>query len=342
MNTPDRLIPLRPDRDAAREQSMRSLARACVEVCRTVGGAPGRTSSRDDRVVPLLTRAAQVPTSTTDAAALMTVAMHFIETLVPVSAAAQVIARSLGLSFDNATQLSVPAVAIPAAKFVGQGKPIPVVQGETTSMLIDPYKIAVIVVVTGEMIRNTQAEAIIRQTLIETTAASLDGLLFSIAAGVADERPPGLLYDIPPLDPTDAGADAMANDLKQLARAIAPVSGSGTPLLIAAPEQFVSLSMLVHDVFPFAMSAALPAGTVIAVVPEGICTVIELPRVEAGAHMVTNMDSTPGEIVDIGGTFARPVGSVFQTDGVGLRLVMPATWGLRSPNAIAWLQSVNW
>ncbi len=50
-------IPLRPDREA----SMRSLARACLEVCRAAGCQLGNSSgSRDDRTVPLLTRAAQV------------------------------------------------------------------------------------------------------------------------------------------------------------------------------------------------------------------------------------------------------------------------------------------
>ncbi len=40
---------------------MRSLTRACLEVCCAAGGQLGNSSgSRDDRIVPLLTRVAQV------------------------------------------------------------------------------------------------------------------------------------------------------------------------------------------------------------------------------------------------------------------------------------------
>jgi hypothetical protein len=325
---------------------MRSLARAALTAARSVCDPLAKDSSwRDDRNVPLLTRAAQQPTSTTDAAALMTVTMHLVESLQPVSAAAQVIARSLGLTFDHATQLSIPAVSIPAANWVGEGRPIPVQQGATSGMLLDPHKVAVIVVLTNEMLRNTQAEAIVRQTLTEATAASLDALLFSTAPGVPGQQPPGLLNGIPPLTPANPGSplDSMIADLQQVAKALAPVSGSGTPLLIAAPAQAVSLAMLApRDIWPVFSSAALPDKTVVGLVPEAIATVVEPPRIDASKETAVNMESTPAEIVDIGGTLARPVGSVFQTDSTGLRLIIPATWGPRSASAVAWIEGTNW
>jgi hypothetical protein len=118
----------------------------------------------------------------------------------------------------------------------------------------------------------------------------------------------------------------MVADLQVIAKALAPVSGSGTPLLIAAPAQAVSLAMLApRDIWPVFSSAALPDKTVVGLVAEAIATVIEPPRSEASKEMAVNMESTSAEIVDIGGTFARPGGSVFQTDSVGLRLVIPAT-----------------
>ncbi|UVO30167.1 phage major capsid protein [Bradyrhizobium arachidis] len=328
-----------------RASKVRSLARACLDVCRKVREPLAKASWQDDRNVPLLIRAAQQPTSTTDAAALMAVIMHLVESLVPISAAAQVIARSLGLAFDHATQLSIPAVSLPAAGWVGEGRPIPVQQGATTGKLLDPHKVAVIVVLTNEMLRNTRAEAIVRQTLSETTAASLDALLFSTSPGIPGQQPPGLLNGIPPLTPANPGnpLDAMVADLQQLAKALAPVSGSGTPMLIAAPAQAVSLAMLApRDIWPVFPSAALPDKTVVGLVPEAIATVVEPPRIDASGEMAAHMESSPTDVVDIGGVFARPIMSTFQTDSVGLRLVIPATWGPRSPSAITWLQSVNW
>jgi hypothetical protein len=340
MNTLDRFIaPLRPDRDHARQQSMRSLARACLETSRALARA---SQDVNEMQVPLIAKGAVLPTTTAEAAALLTVTTHLLESLVPVSAAATVIARSLGLTFDHATQLSVPGVWLPAAKWVAEAAPIPVAQGLSSGGLLDPAKIAMIAVLTGEMLRSSNAEQIMRQALLESVGGSLDVLMFSVAAGVPQQQPPGLLFGVPPLIPADAGSNAMVADLKQLARAVAPVGGSGTPLLVCAPEQFVALGMMVHDVFPFVMSAALPNGVVICVVPEGVCTAIQPPRIDVGKQMATAMADPASEAVDIGGVMARPMMSSFQTDSAGLKIVLPAAWGLRSPRAIAWLQDASW
>ena len=40
--------------------------------------------------------------------------------------------------------------------------------------------------------------------------------------------------------------------------------------------------------------------------------------------------------------YKRPIGSMFQTDTIGLRLRWPITWALRASNAIAFMQSVDW
>jgi len=41
-------------------------------------------------------------------------------------------------------------------------------------------------------------------------------------------------------------------------------------------------------------------------------------------------------------TKAAPVASIFQTDGVALRVRMDTTWALRAANVIAWVQNVTW
>jgi len=50
----------------------------------------------------------------------------------------------------------------------------------------------------------------------------------------------------------------------------------------------------------------------------------------------------PQEIVTAGGTPGTSVGSLYQTDEVGLRLRWPISWALRSSNGLAWLTNVNW
>jgi len=39
---------------------------------------------------------------------------------------------------------------------------------------------------------------------------------------------------------------------------------------------------------------------------------------------------------------AAPTRSLFQTDSAGLRVIAPASWGLRAPGAVAWMSGVTW
>ena len=101
--------------------------------------------------------------------------------------------------------------------------------------------------------------------------------------------------------------------------------------------------LALRDVWSFVVSASLPAGTVIACVPQAIATVIEAPMLDASTESAVHYEDTlPLEIVSSPGTIASPVATMFQTDRTALRLVLPASWALRSTSAIAWMQSVNW
>jgi Phage capsid family len=337
-------IPLRPDTGALREAAMVSLARACLDVARSVHDRSGK-SQWDDRVAGLLTRAASAPTSLANAQALRTVALSFVASLVPVSAAAAVIARSLQLTFDNAAQISVPALTLPTAAWTGEGAPIPVVQGVSAAgALVDPYKLAIIVALTGEMIRNSNAEAFVRQVLLENVGPTLDTALFSANAAVAGVSPAGILNGIAALAASAATspADAMVADIQSIATALAPAAGASQPVLIAAPAQAAALTLRApRDLWPVLASAAVPDKTIIGVVPAGIATVIEPPRIEASSA-TAHTDDVPKEIVDIGGVLAAPVRSFFQIDAVALRLVLPASFARRSANAVAWVTATKW
>src|SRR5262245_6843341 len=93
-------IPLRPDRAALHSAALTSLARAAVAVSRagldrTIW--PVVFAERQwphDRDVPLLLRAATVPTST-DTANLVSVTYAFLAALVPLSAGADLLGRGL-------------------------------------------------------------------------------------------------------------------------------------------------------------------------------------------------------------------------------------------------------
>jgi hypothetical protein len=133
-------IPLRPDPLAIRSAASRSFARAFVACA--FAAIEGRRPDDaieiapkiwpEDRDVAALVKAAASPTTTGSASALVhTVLTDFLASLAPQSAAAELMARGLQLRFDGRGAISAPSIIAPAAKFVGEGQPIPVAQGQT-------------------------------------------------------------------------------------------------------------------------------------------------------------------------------------------------------------------
>jgi Phage capsid family len=302
----------------------------------------------DDGITSLVVRGAVSPTSRADAAAFGHIAYAFVSSLTPVSAAAAVFARSTQCTFDGAVQIVVPALTLPHAAFVGEGAPIPVSSASTSQgAVLDPHKLATIVPLSGEMVRNSNAEQLVRQVLIENTGASLDAALFNANAATA-LSPAGILAGITPITAASTGTplEKMAADVGAIAQAIAQVAGSnGGAIIVAAPREAVMLSMMAEESFiwPVRMSAAIPAGTVIGIAAAGLATAVDVPRIESSQEVALHMeDTTPLALVSAGGVVAAPIRSAFQTDSIALRLVLPATWALRSNKTVAWVQGAGW
>jgi hypothetical protein len=143
----DRPISFRADPGAARESAVSSLVRAVIA---TSAGAldkmtPAAKYARrwDDRNADLILRAAVSPTTIASAPAIAHVAVAFLETLTPVSAGADLLSRGIGLNFDGAASIAVPAISIPTGGFVSEGSPIPALTALTTpGPSLTPHKLA--------------------------------------------------------------------------------------------------------------------------------------------------------------------------------------------------------
>jgi hypothetical protein len=324
---------------------MSSLTRAVILSGRNIVGGDVK-AWRDDFDVPVITRAAMTPTSTADAGVLLQTALALIASLVKVSAVARIIAESLQLDFSRESRLGIPSLSLPLAGWVGEGKSIPVLNGNTTTVSIDAlYKLAALIVFTGELLRSSSAEAVVRQLLIENSAASLDAAMLSTAAALPGVAPAGVLNGIDPLGPSNKPAmlDAMIEDVGSIAASLAPVAGASTPLLVASPKQFTALVMGAYALpYPLLQSSALADKTIVGIVPAGLAVALVAPRIEMSKDAEVHMASPASEIVDVGGIRASPVRSAFQTDSAVLRFVLPAVWQLRSAQAVAWLNAVTW
>jgi hypothetical protein len=326
--------------------SMSSLTRAII--ARAAAALDGGNRPLDyahaawpnDDTVALVLRAAVAPNSMANTSALIPVTLQFATALSALSAGGALMNAGIKLTSIGGS-VSVPGFAPGEAEFVAELAAIPVKQFVASGPILSPYKLASICVVSGEMIEHSDAEAMVRAALTESVAVGLDKVLFSASAAVPGKQPAGILNGIAALTPAAAGDNAMATDMAALMTAIAPVAGAGF-MIVAAPAQAIALSLrLAQPLVNLRASSALAAGTVVAIATQAFVGALETPRMDASIEAIVHMDSAPAAIVN-GGAMAAPVRSLFQTNCVGLRIITPVSWGLRAPNAVAWMSGVNW
>jgi hypothetical protein len=338
-------------RSGFNRELVRSLARAAIATSihrldKTVKNYAERRWPQD-KDVGLILRGASPPASTASAAAISPVVPAFLASLIPMSAGAALLQEGIVLRWDNAGAITLPNITGIAADWVSEGSPIPIKGGTTgAGALLDPYKLAVIVTLTNEMVGHTNAEEIVTNTLVQSVAPALDAFLFSNNAGTPGLRPPGLLNGIVPLtaSTTTPLEDAMRADLSALGAAVSAYAGNGNIAYVASPKQAIAINLEVERL-PYAvlMSNALPNGTVIAVATPAIVSVVEpLPRVDASQDVAVHEETNAQPIVTLAGAVATPVRSLWQTDSVALRLRLPISWCVRNAGAVAWMQAVTW
>lgn len=319
-------------------------------------------------------RAATAPAMTTVTGwaieLVQTVYANFMETLMPKSVYPRLSGMGLSLSFGRAGKISIPTrsrTPTIAGSFVGEGAAIPVRQGAFTAQTLVPKKMAVITTWTREIDEHSvpAIEGLLRQAIQEDTAVSLDSVLIdsNAATGV---RPAGLLNGVAALTATAGGGfNALVGDIKQLTGALI-TSTSGhlrSPAWLMNPQQTNSAGLIPAPnagVFPFREelsqgklqgypvidSGTVPMGTVILVDAADFVSVGgDAPRFEVSDQATLHEeDTTPLPISATGtpNTVAAPVRSLFQTDSLALRLILPINWTLRRSGVVAWTQNVTW
>jgi hypothetical protein len=358
MNAPIRQgIPLRPDSAAVARANVTALMRACVPVMlgaydkrntSTAGVLAQKWPHDRDAARLLETRAASSPATLTSYASVMHTAIaDFIDSLGPASAGAALLAQGLELTFDGDAAISVPSFAAAAGNvgWVTEAAPIPVRQLNTLGgPLLTPDKLAVIAVLSYEMLSGSNAEAMVRDALTQSAALALDGALLDATAASA-ARPAGLRNGIVALTAsalTDP-VEAMLKDITTVAGAVAPVAGNVPIALIANPARALMLRLRAPRELPVSVfaSSAVAAGDLIAVAPPALVSAVGNVLIDAGRESTVHMFD-PADAIAVPGSPNAPVRNMWQTDCIGLRLILTASWGLRHPSGIAWLTTTAW
>lgn len=291
----------------------------------------------------------------------------FLDLLYPQSIFPRFSAKGLALSFGRAGKIIIPTrAATPtiAGSFVGEGLPIPVRQAAFTAITLVPKKLAVITTMTREISEHSvpAIEGILRDAVGTDTAVAIDSVLVDANPATA-VRPPGLLNGVAALTATaGGGVAAVTGDIKQLVGALVTATKGNirAPVLLMNPAEVNTLMWTYvanTGVFPFRDevkagnlggypiidSATVPVKTVILVDAADFVTAGEGGPMWNVSDVATihEEDTAPLPIV-AGGTPATPVRSLWQTDSIGIRMLMMINWAFRRPGMVSWTSSVTW
>jgi HK97 family phage major capsid protein len=243
--------------------------------------------------------------------------------------------------------------------------PIPVRQGAFTSQTLTPKKMAVISTWTREMGDHSvpAIEGLIRQAIQEDTTVAIDSVLLDANAATTI-RPAGLLNGVTKTNATAGGGiPALVGDITSLINAIsANTYGNVRNLAWLANQTDMLRASLLNaantGIFPFRDeirggtlngipiidSATVTAKTLILIdAADFVVAGGEAPRMEMSDQATLHMeDTSPADLVASPSTVAAPQRSLFQTDSLALRMVMPLNWVQRRAGTVAWTDTITW
>jgi hypothetical protein len=301
----------------------------------------------DARLRTVIRATAEPPTDLSNTPALAVMGVDYVESLQPISAAAQVFRASrLMLSFDRYASISIPDLVGldegPPA-WVASGQPAPVGELTGQATILEPRKLEFIITISREMLLGSNAEKLIGDALRAKIAFDLDKSLFD-ALPVSAARPAGLRSfntRLPESTATSSNDTAMMQDVGTLLRAAEHIAGGEPIYFIARSRRIAAMRQMYHGrppsnfvLLPSAASLALPESVLLCVIPRAVPSAIGLPEVELVESAAVEMDDAPGS-PDV--MQAQNVRSFFQSDTFGLKVRLPASWSLRHPDGANWI-----
>jgi HK97 family phage prohead protease len=326
-------------------------------------------------VLNMITKAATAPADTTTlhwASELAVTSVEaFFGALMPNSVYPSLAAKGAKFSFGRAGIVSMPtrsSTPTIAGSFVAQGAPIPVRQGAFAAITFTPKKMAVISTFTREIAEHSTPaiEGLIRQAITEDTAVAIDTVLLDATAATTT-RPAGLKAGVSATTATSGGGlTAVLGDLRSLTGAL--ITGTNGNLrspvwlmnpsdvlavkltpAIAGGGEFPFMDELANGTllgYPVITSNTIAADTMLLVDAADFVSVTgDTPRFDVSDTATIHLDdTTPLQISTTGSpnTVAAPVRSLWQTDTIGVRMLLDLNWGMRRTGVIAWTQTMTW
>jgi HK97 family phage prohead protease/HK97 family phage major capsid protein len=293
---------------------------------------------------------------------VQTVNQGFLQALVGKSVYPALRERGVGLSFDGVGTIKLPQRTAGGAGggFVAEGSPIRIGRVTTAGAELTPKKMGVIVPFSRELAkRSTPAiESIVRQAIIDDTAAVLDAALLDATAS-SSARPAGLLNGVAATAVGYGGGDHLAvkEDFKALLAPFIAANAADNITVIMNPAQALAIAMMdgpanstgwfsnIASRVNIVESTYATAGRLIAIRNSDFYTATgDAPEFDINETATVHMeDTTPLEIVSgTGPTTADPVRSFYQTATVGVRMLMDVSWVMGRPGMVAWINGTTY
>jgi HK97 family phage prohead protease len=259
--------------------------------------------------------------------------------------------------------------------FVGEGKPIPVRRGILGSVTLTPKKMGVISEFTQEMAKQSvpQIEQIIRNGIVNDTGMSIDAALLDANAETAI-RPAGLGLGVTPITGA-AGADeaALRTDLAAIIAPFISANAAAGLAFLMNPGAKLALTLMTNAMGMPSMFSVQAANNMLAGYPLLSSTMVaahtlwlvryadfasansDTPEFsvsdQATLHEVEGYaaDMTAGaEVLPIAtgaagaGVVATPVRSLWQTDSLALRMILPMDWAMLRNAMVQKVTATTW
>jgi len=246
--------------------------------------------------------------------------------------------------------------------WVGEGKPIPNTSADFFNVNLTPLKVAAIGVSTKELLRDSSpaAEALIRDALVEALVQKIDTTFLGTAAAVAGVSPAGILNGAPASASAGTDIDAVLNDIKELRKRFIDAKNSGGLTWVMSKNLASSLSLLRNALGqkeftelnqeggrlegnPVVVGDNVNDNHLILIKPSDIY------RIEAGGlevsmseHATIEMADDPtGEVTTPTAQSNQQV-SMYQTESVAMKAVMPMNFQKRRASAVAYISDADY
>lgn len=286
----------------------------------------------------------------------------FLDALMPYSIYPTLRSKGIGLNFNGAGTISIPSRTAGGAGggWVAEGAPIRVGRVTTAAVTMTPRKLGVIAAFSRELAKRStpDIESVVRQAILEDTAVILDGAIIDATAS-STARPAGLLNGVSAVASGYGGGDfqAVIADFGALLAPFYTANAADNITVLMNPNQGLKLSMMpgpdgtfgwfdrIRDRLTILESTTVPANRLIALRNSDFATALgDAPEFDISEQATIHLeDTTPLEIVSgTGPTTADPVRSLWQTNTIGVRMLMDCSFKMRRSGMVQWIDTTTW